>query len=544
MLRRSVLTVLLGAVAALVAVSPARGEGTLYVVTGTADGGGSCGPFPGFPGAFACPTLRVAVAAADADPGADVVVLQGIGRYQLRQGAINLANDVTIVGQNARGTTIQGSGNDRVFTVAAGVNVTLSGVTLAGGTTSGDGGAVLNAGNLSLIFARVTGSRGANGGGLANAGTLSLANSLIDHNTATSAGGAIANSGELFIGNGTIFANQAGAAGAVSSPGANASVTISQATIAGNTSAATPGGVSIGGDWSATGALFARNLGDGVLSNCGSAASDGGFGNIEDGASCGFAGSPAANIGLATALADQGGQTDVLTIPATSAAKRFASPCTSGNDQRLAPRSTGGTCDAGAFEQGATAPPVSGFQFPVPPPTPEFHKDVVIKPVSGRVRVRLPGTGQFVDLASAQDVPLGSTIDVKAGRLQLSSAPKKNARPQTATFFAGVFKVTQPRRITELRLSEALAPCKRGKASTAAKRKPKTRRLWGSGRGAFRTSGRYSAATVRGTKWLVQDSCAGTLTRVTQGAVSVRDNVLHKTIVVRAGHRYLAKPRR
>ena len=99
MLRRSVVTVLLGAVAALVAVSPARGEGTLYVVTGTADGGGSCGPFPGFPGAFACPTLRGAVAAADANPGADVVVLQGIGRYQLRQGAITLVNDVTIVGQ-------------------------------------------------------------------------------------------------------------------------------------------------------------------------------------------------------------------------------------------------------------------------------------------------------------------------------------------------------------------------------------------------------------------------------------------------------------
>src|SRR6185436_3461098 len=113
----------------------------------------------------------------------------------------------------------------------------------------------------------------------------------------------------------------AGTAGAVSSPGADASVTISQATIAGNTSAATPGGVSIGGDWSATGALFARNLGDGVLSNCAGATSSGSFGDVEDGSSCGFAGSPSANLGLATALSDQGGQTDVLTIPATSAAK-------------------------------------------------------------------------------------------------------------------------------------------------------------------------------------------------------------------------------
>ena len=50
-------------------------------------------------------------------------------------------------------------------------------------------------------------------------------------------------------------------------------------------------------------------------------------------------------------------------------------------------------------------------------------------------------------------------------------------------------------------------------------------------------------ATVRGTKWLVQDSCAGTLTRVTKGAVTVRDNVKHTTVVVRAGKRYLARPR-
>ena len=49
---------------------------------------------------------------------------------------------------------------------------------------------------------------------------------------------------------------------------------------------------------------------------------------------------------------------------------------------------------------------------------------------------------------------------------------------------------------------------------------------------------------MRGTKWLVQDSCAGTLTRVTPGVVSVRDNVRRKTMVVAPGHTYLAKPKR
>jgi hypothetical protein len=72
----------------------------------------------------------------------------------------------------------------------------------------------------------------------------------------------------------------------------------------------------------------------------------------------------------------------------------------------------------------------------------------------------------------------------------------------------------------------------------AAKRKPKSRKL-----GSFRTRGRCSAATVRGTWWLVQDSYAGTLTRVTKVAVTVRDFRRKRNVIVRAGRKYLAKPR-
>jgi hypothetical protein len=131
--------------------------------------------------------------------------------------------------------------------------------------------------------------------------------------------------------------------------------------------------------------------------------------------------------------------------------------------------------------------------------------------------------------------------------VQLTSQQKVGGKLQTATFFAGIFKLTQTKKTTDLTLNEPLAPCRsRAHASAAAakKKKPKTRKLWGSGHGSFRTRGTYSAATVRGTKWLVQDSCAGTLTRVAQGVVSVRDNVRHKTITLRAGKHYLARPRR
>ena len=75
----------------------------------------------------------------------------------------------------------------------------------------------------------------------------------------------------------------------------------------------------------------------------------------------------------------------------------------------------------------------------------------------------------------------------------------------------------------------------------AAKRK---RRLWGDGKGRFRTKGEFSSATVRGTRWLVEDRCDGTLTRVTKGKVAVRDFVRKRTVIVRAGKQYLAKRRR
>ena len=103
--------------------------------------------------------------------------------------------------------------------------------------------------------------------------------------------------------------------------------------------------------------------------------------------------------------------------------------------------------------------------------------------------------------------------------------------------------MTQSGAYTELTLTEALAACS-SRARASQSKKPKSRRLWGDGKGKFRTKGRYAAATVRGTRWLTQDTCAGTLIRVTQGTVNVRDNVLRKTVIVRKGKRYLAKPRR
>jgi hypothetical protein len=179
---------------------------------------------------------------------------------------------------------------------------------------------------------------------------------------------------------------------------------------------------------------------------------------------------------------------------------------------------------------------------PAPPPT--FHQSVAVRRISGKVLVKLPGKQRFVPLSAAKLVPLGASVDVRHGRIALSSAPSKTGRLQTVQLYSGQFKVTQPGHVTQFALNGALARCPRAGAARAAAKKPRTRRLWGDGKGAFRTQGRYSAATVRGTRWLVQDSCAGTLTRVVRGVVAVRDNVRHRTVVLRAGKRYLARARR
>jgi hypothetical protein len=50
-------------------------------------------------------------------------------------------------------------------------------------------------------------------------------------------------------------------------------------------------------------------------------------------------------------------------------------------------------------------------------------------------------------------------------------------------------------------------------------------------------------ATVRGTRWVTTDTCAGTRTTVTAGSVAVRDLRRGRTVVVRAGHTYLARRR-
>jgi hypothetical protein len=181
---------------------------------------------------------------------------------------------------------------------------------------------------------------------------------------------------------------------------------------------------------------------------------------------------------------------------------------------------------------------------PLPPPV--AGKTVNGARKSGKVSFRRPGSKKFVTLTADAQIPVGSVIDTRKGRIAITAAQAKG-KTATADFFSGLFKLTQSKRgkrVTTLTLTEKLSCPKARKASAAAAKKKKTRRLWGQGKGAFRTAGKYSAATVRGTKWLVQDRCDSTTTKVASGVVSVRDSVKRKTVIVRAGHRYVARRKR
>ncbi len=205
-------------------------------------------------------------------------------------------------------------------------------------------------------------------------------------------------------------------------------------------------------------------------------------------------------------------------------------------------------------EPGAPPPPPSQTGLPAP----ILGETVNVAPVSGQVFVNVPAGGafaslsvpglkgrRFVPLTSARQLPVGSYLDTRKGSVSLTSAAAKKGVLFTGIFSAGVFQALQFRSgLTDLPLKGAsFRPCARrrvNQASAALSRRA-IRRMRGNSSGRFRTRGRYSAATVRGTIWDTIDRCDGTLTRVRRGVVVVRDFRKRRKITLRAGKSYLAR---
>jgi hypothetical protein len=169
-----------------------------------------------------------------------------------------------------------------------------------------------------------------------------------------------------------------------------------------------------------------------------------------------------------------------------------------------------------------------------------------VQPAGGKVFVVL--NGQVVPLTEARQLPSGTELDTRLGSIQLTAAAL-GRKLETGTFGGAVFRLTQARSrlgLTTLTLVEGgfpgaptFASCKRRAALSGLV----LQTLHGRAHGHFRTVGRYSAATVRGTIWDVADRCDGTLTLVHRGVVRVADFARHVTVTLRTDQRYLARVR-
>jgi hypothetical protein len=205
---------------------------------------------------------------------------------------------------------------------------------------------------------------------------------------------------------------------------------------------------------------------------------------------------------------------------------------------------------------GGSPPPGTGE---LPPPV--IGKAVDASVVSGEVLVRLPHGAGFVPLSEARQLPVGTQVDARGGTIELVTASGQAGKTQTGTFGGAIFRLSQSAKgpqkgLTTLSLLEGAFPgapsyAKCGaraavdrtrSGATAARLSSRVlQTLRATAKGRFRTSGRYGAATVRGTAWGTSDRCDGTLTRVRRGTVVVNDFVRHKAVIVHAGHSYLAR---
>jgi hypothetical protein len=220
----------------------------------------------------------------------------------------------------------------------------------------------------------------------------------------------------------------------------------------------------------------------------------------------------------------------------------------------------GDACDS----SNGAAPPIPGKTFDAR----VVSGEVFIKYPPGKAPPATRGAhaaqaSGFVPLKGAVNVPIGATVDAKKGTLAVTAAANRLGKTQTSNFYAGIFQVKQTLSkkkpvaksstlTTDLILKGASPSTCKSRAAAARISKKKSKKpskkvlgdLWGDGKGKYRTVGKHSAATVRGTKWLTRDRCDGTLTKVVRGIVSVRDFTRKKTIKVRAGHSYLARAQR
>ena len=321
-------------------------------------------------------TLRGAINAANANPGADTIVFAGANLNITLNSVLPFINDDLTIDGAGHAITVSGNHSSRVLVINAGKTLNLNALTIANGAATGDGGSIYNNGTLNVTNSTFNGNTASNsgggifntdtlnvtnstfysntasnnlGGGIRNSGgTLTVTNSTFYSNTTSNAGAAIANTGTLDVTNSTFYGNTAAVfGGGILNYGGT--LTVTNSTVSGNNAPLYAGIGNTGEAVTLYNTIIANNTGGGL--DCGS--SGGTFTansyNLDSDDSCDQA-TPSAAINLGP-LADNGGATQTMALPedsaATDAGDDAVCPAT---DQRGEARPYGAHCDVGAFE--------------------------------------------------------------------------------------------------------------------------------------------------------------------------------------------------
>lgn len=196
-------------------------------------------------------SLRNAVTAANNNAGLDDIVFDpnvfGVTHIDLLSALPVLTGALTISGRSPVQADIRRTGADlfRIFDIAAGAEVALSGLGISNGDVgaASEGGGVRNQGSLVIADSAISGNHANGGGGIYSTGALRLLGSSVIGNSANFDGGGLYNFttgpelGLTRMVNCTVSANTAGGDGAGIinvSTGGNAVLEIANSTIAEN----------------------------------------------------------------------------------------------------------------------------------------------------------------------------------------------------------------------------------------------------------------------------------------------------------------------
>jgi hypothetical protein len=198
--------------------------------------------------------------------------------------------------------------------------------------------------------------------------------------------------------------------------------------------------------------------------------------------------------------------------------------------------------------------------YEAPPLAPLHGVQLLAKPVEGTVEVKEPGQTSFNVLTQLTLIPVGSTIDTRGSRVQLTAATGaflNETEDHPVDFYGGLFTITQKPGLNaraKAKLTQKLACGKKknkggkkaeasagGPTAVVSRKRRRRRHVWGSGSGNYSTSGGGGTGSVRGTTWLTKDTCKGTKFKVTEGlGITVFDFKKKKNIKLGPGDVYFA----